>query len=410
MAKEALNKLLNTIENNDGTDKEIFELTEIAFNLAEKNIIDNVDKEKLFRIVKKKAYLENIPPNTYNMEDLYIYKLFKMYKKGIGTKRNSEEALNCLIKMVEEGSVNAAAREIVFIYRDGDKELSIKPNREKMISWCFKTAEYNCPASLYYLALKAMGKKVPPIYDLRIDKSLPLAIKCLEILTTDENNTWKIYRDFSHIIARNVPFYDLSDDVPYKFKLLFNGALNEELSHYTNYNRISEHTAKLSHLLSLLGTVYLELKDYKRAIKTFKEAILNNSLLATINLSEMYQHGVGITKNKKKAFELKKKIADSVICDNSEFIIDLPVEEEYKILKTIEEVAKSYRYGIGVKKSLPEALKYYTELQKISMDIFMFFSVNTDFQETLIHNNSKAIHEINKLLIVPTKKTEQNDI
>ena len=36
MAKEALNKLLNTIENNDGTDKEIFELTEIAFNLAEK--------------------------------------------------------------------------------------------------------------------------------------------------------------------------------------------------------------------------------------------------------------------------------------------------------------------------------------------------------------------------------------
>lgn len=183
MAKEALNQLLSIIEENKGDDH-IRKLTEFAFKLAKDNMVDSEFKEQLFTILERKVNSKSYTAFykwDYSAEH---YILFQMYKNGIGVEKNPKAALDYLIKTIKNRNLKAA-KEIVFYYKDGNPELGIEPDKEEMINWCFKTAEYNCPTNLYFLALQASGKKVPPFYDLGIDKSLPLAIKCLEKLNED---------------------------------------------------------------------------------------------------------------------------------------------------------------------------------------------------------------------------------
>ena len=227
-----------------------------------------------------------------------------MYKDGIGVEKNPKAALDYLIKTIKNRNFKAA-KEIVFYYKNGNPELGIEPDKEKMINWCFKTAEYDCPANLYFLALQASGKKVPPFYDLGIDKSLPLAIKCLKKLNEDrrvfETISWYLENFFMNITKEFKEDSTIPDDV----KSLINYGVEDDLWEYTGY---THNRCCSPHLLNLLGTVYYEMKDYKNAVKAFQRAFSFNSLGSCINLSEMYSQGLGVEQNLKKAFELKKKV------------------------------------------------------------------------------------------------------
>ena len=106
--------------------------------------------------------------------------------------------------------------------------------------------------------------------------------------------------------------------------------------------------------------------NYERAIKCFEYASSFKSLSAYIKLSEMYGQGIGVDTNIKRSFLLKKAIADLALTSDFEDYWDLPIDEEHKVLEVIESVAESYHYGIGVKQSLEESVKYYNIAIKYS--------------------------------------------
>ena len=303
MAKEALNQLLSIIVENKGDDH-IRKLTEFAFKLAKDNMVDSEFKEQLFTILERKVNSESYTAFykwDYSAEH---YILFQMYKNGIGVEKNPKAALDYLIKTIKNRNLKAA-KEIVFYYKDGNPELGIEPDKEEMINWCFKTAEYNCPTNLYFLALQASGKKVPPFYDLGIDKSLPLAIKCLEKLNEDIRVFETIFWYLENLFLNITKDFKEDSTMPNDIKSLINYDVEDDLWEYTGY---IHNNCSSPHLLNLLGTVYCEMKDYKNAVKAFQRAFSFHSLGGYINLSEMYSQGLGVEQNLKKAFELKKNL------------------------------------------------------------------------------------------------------
>lgn len=387
MTNKVLNQLLNTITENRGNEYYILKLTELAFNLSQNNMVDSEFKEQLFHTVENKVNLES--KKLYFKWD-YFKLLLQMYKKGIGVKKNPQAAFDCLIKMVKVGN-NTAAKEIVFAYKDGNEELNIKPDKEEMISWCFKATEYSCPLNLYFLALQAVGKKVPLFYDLGITKSLPLAIKCLETLTKYdcERLDLIITTDFEILLGeQTIPFLEefsesaLLKDVE---KELWNN------NRYTGINSKYYSNYIYNKLLNLLGKAYVEIKDYQNAINTFKKAMSHNSLTATLNMSNVYHNGLGLIKNEEQAFSLKKRVIDSIIYGVPKLDWDLLYNEEKNLLEAIISVAEAYRYGIGVQKSLSEALKYYSQI-KSAFWILNFYDA---LQEEIAN---KAIDDINEIL------------
>ena len=342
-------------------------------------------KEKLFHIIEAKAKSDYMA-DTYRLETGYNFILFKMHAKGIGTKKSPQVAFNCLIEMAKHQSFTAAI-EIIFSYRDGNPELDIKPDKEKMIDWCFKTAEYGCPTNLYFLALQASGKKVQPFYDLGISKSLPLAVKCLEKLNEDINIVTNSILDLETFIGNTTQL--LYDDISTDLKLSLVNSIEEGLLSDSDYPHLKIATP---HLINLLETVYLEMKDYKSAIKNFERTISFDSLAALMNLSNMYRDGLGIDQDNKIAFILKKKVADLVISGYANDWWDLSVDEENKLLETLYEVAESYHHGIGVKQSLPNAAKYYNIIKNSEWTLH----IPEDFKEQLVQRATDALSTIHK--------------
>ena len=214
------------------------------------------------------------------------------------------------------------------------------------------------------LALQTSGKKVMPYYDLGVNKSLPLAVKCLEKLIDDSETASKISWDFNmcltHILENsNGNSSDTSDDL--KFLVTKGTEENWWSCKGYHYTRITS-----AHLINLLGNVLCEMGNYERAIKFFEYASSFKSLSAYIKLSEMYGQGIGVDTNIKRSFLLKKAIADLALTSDFEDYWDLPIDEEHKVLEVIESVAESYHYGIGVKQSLEESVKYYNIAIKYS--------------------------------------------
>lgn len=70
---------------------------------------------------------------------------------------------------------------------------------------------------------------------------------------------------------------------------------------------------------------------------------------------------------------------------------DLLYNEEKNLLEAIISVAEAYRYGIGVQKSLSEALKYYSQI-KSAFWILNFYGA---LQEEIAN---RAIDDINEIL------------
>lgn len=388
MLNESLNQLLSIIEKNTGDDY-TSKLMEFAFKLAKDNMVDSEFKEQLFTILERKVNSKSYTAFhkwDYSAEH---YILFQMYKNGIGVEKNPKAALDYLIKTIKKRNFKAA-KEIVFYYKDGNPELSIEPNKEEMINWCFKTAEYDCPINLYFLALQASGKKAPPFYDLGINKSLPLAIKCLKKLNEDirvfEDISWYLENLFMDITK---DFYENSD-IPDDIKSLVTYDMENVLWEYTGYNILNRIDSP--HLLNLLGTVYCEMKDYKNAVKAFQRAFSFDSLGGCINLSEMYSQGLGVEQDLKKAFELKKKVIYLLETGYASDWWDLSFDEERKLLELIESVAESYHHGIGVEQSIPNAAKYYNILKNSEWTLH----IPEDFKEQIVQRATDALSTIYK--------------
>ena len=381
MTNEGLNKLLSIITENKGSKHHISKLSELALNLAENNMVDDDFKEQLFHIIRKKVKSES-DPSVYGTDYSDHYALFKMYKKGIGVKKNPKAALNSLIKMVKKGDKNAA-REIIFSYRDGNTELNIKANKEKMIDWCFKTAEYNCPLGLYFLAHQSAGKEVPPFYDLGVSKSLPLAIKCLKELTKYAYIDCDIAWDFDFTLRKyTIPLCEEIDE----HNLICD--IENDLWNYTHHTQLKDGSPDIvGYLLNLLGTLYLELNDYQNAKETFKKAMTHESFPAIINLSEMYHYGLGSSKDEEQAFTLKKRIADLVLYEKPSLKFNSYNDEKLNFFEIVISVAEAYRYGIGVQQSLSTALEYYSQIKK---DFWVLKSYDTLQKEI----TNRAIDEI----------------
>lgn len=251
-------------------------------------------------------------------------------------------------------------------------------------------AEYGCPTNLYFLALQASGKRVQPFYDLGISKSLPLAVKCLEKLNEDMDIVADSIVDLETFIMNTTHILYKDDDVYKDFEHIING-IDNDLLRDSDYPHVKMATP---HLINLLGTVYLEMKDYKNAIKNFERAISFDSLGALMNLSNMYRDGLGIDQDKKIAFMLKKKVADLVISGYASDWWDLSVVEERTLMETLYEVAESYHYGIGTNQSFDEAVKYYSCITD-TLGILIFLP--QEFIKEIVAKANDAICEIAKL-------------
>ena len=290
--------------------------------------------------------------------------------------------------MIKSGN-SKAAKEIVFYYKDGNPKLGIEPNKNEMINWCFKTAEYGCPANLYFLALQASGKKVPPFYDLEINKSLSLAIKCLEKLNEDV----KIFANiccYLETLFRDTTkdFYENSD-IPDDIRLLITRGIENDLWNSTacNHNKINS-----AHLFNLMGTVYREMEDYKNAVQAFQKAFSFNSLGGCINLSEMYSQGLGVEQNFKKVLELKKQIIYLLENGYESDWEYLSFDEERKLIESIEYVAEAYHHGIEVEQSLTNATKYYSLIKDTEWSLHL----PEDFKEHIVQRVTNALSTIHK--------------
>lgn len=65
-----------------------------------------------------------------------------------------------------------------------------------------------------------------------------------------------------------------------------------------------------------------------------------------------------------------------------------------EILKTLEDVAKAYHYGIGVQQSYSEALKWYSFIK----NNYWTIHISEDLKNAILCNATKAIQTITPLV------------
>lgn len=116
--------------------------------------------------------------------------------------------------------------------------------------------------------------------------------------------------------------------------------------------------------------------------------------MGEMNLSSIYFNGLGLAPNKEKAFQLRKHVAELVKNDKFYGIWDVAFEDEWKVLKTIEDVAEAYRYGIGVKISYEEALKWYSFIN----DHYWTLHISDDLKKSILNRATEAIQQLKPLV------------
>ena len=383
-----LNKTLTDLVDK-GNEIELGIVIRGLFKLAKENFLSLECKETLFKFIKNKADSEILHAGIVELpESLYTYLAYKMFKEGICVEKNPAEAKKYLLKMVEHHKYYAC-KELLLAYRYGNAELDIAPDKEAMIEWCFKIADYKSPTYLYFLALQAVGKEVPEFYNLGIGKDLQLAVKCLIKLNTDVNVFFGIRDElnaiFTYIAIYRVfaGYHNIPDEIEYEVY----DVLEKDFWDCASYNNINYSS---THLINLLGTLYYEMGDYEKAAESFERASCYGSLGGRLHLSDMYSDGIGVPQDKEIASKIKKEIADLFEFNQLGDIWDLAYDEEYKLLETVEYVAESYRNGIGVEKSLDDAYKYFS----IIRDNFHAMNLPENFEEAIVQRASKAIEEM----------------
>ena len=386
---ENLNNKLTDLIAKAENEKERRSLIQITFKLAKEDFISPQCKKTLSEFITDKADSETLTSGQFEPpEQLYTYLAYQMYKEGICGEKNPKEAKKYLLKMVKHHKYYAC-KELLLAYRDGNAELDIAADKDAMIEWCFKIADYGSPTYLYFLALQAAGKNVPEFYDLGVEKDLKLAIRCLNKLNEDVNNFFSICDELDTMLNYTVHeiFREHSSDMYGRARDSFVDGLKRDFWDCTGYSHIRMASP---HLINLLGVVYYELGDYENAAKTFERAVLYESLGGKLNLSDMYSNGIGVPQDKEKAFNMKKEIADLFVGNQLGDMWDLSYDEEPKLLETVEYIANAYRFGIGVQQSSENASKYYS----ILTDHFWTLHLPADFEDTIVQRASTALKEM----------------
>ena len=87
--------------------------------------------------------------------------------------------------------------------------------------------------------------------------------------------------------------------------------------------------------------------NLSKSIEIYLEAAQNGHILSQINLSIIYENGIGCNKNEKKAFEWLNKA------------VQLMVEKKQFVSVAIHALGNFYKEGIGIKKDLVKANQYF---------------------------------------------------
>ena len=363
---------------------------EKLYEYSKNRTLSYEDSSELFKFINEKLKKTDIPYYEAKM----TYMLAEMNAKGIGVKKNSKKARELYEKMAKKGYTEAC--NIMFrAYRDGNSELEIEQDTQKTIDWAFQISDYDVDTPLYFIARKACGKSVFPYFDVPIDKDIDLAIKCLRKLILKPDVFVGIYSDLDMMIHNTV--YQVHRKTSSKAdsdELLFNENVSTDLWKTTGYYHI---TVESTHIFNLLGTIYRDnenFRNYEYAKNLFEQAVNAGSLDGEMNLSSIYFNGLGLAPNKEKAFQLRKHVAELVKNDKFYGLWDVAFEDEWKVLKTIEDVAEAYRYGIGVKISYEEALKWYSFIN----DHYWTLHISDDLKKSILNRAAEAIQQLKPLV------------
>lgn len=99
---------------------------------------------------------------------------------------------------------------------------------------------------------------------------------------------------------------------------------------------------------SLVGEIFLEKKDYINAYKFFRLSTRNDNFIGMLHLSGLYEKGLGIEKDIKKAIDILK-------------FLETKIEHS----KVYQKLGYFYEMGLGVEKNYEYSINYYQKALKI---------------------------------------------
>lgn len=128
-----------------------------------------------------------------------------------------------------------------------------------------------------------------------------------------------------------------------------------------------------------VGEYFMEKKQYKNAIEYFNKAIACGYYKASLKIAQMAYKGIGIRKNKKKAFKVLLEAAN------------------HQDIDCMNELAYCYLHGIGTKKDVKKAWAYYKKVANQNHIGGMVELARLYLQEKNAKNNIEdALHWLDK--------------
>ena len=141
-------------------------------------------------------------------------------------------------------------------------------------------------------------------------------------------------------------------------------------------------------IINNLGKIFLNEKDYAKAMLCFEIAANIGSSDAMLELAQMYMKGLGTEKNIKKAKKYLKVLSNKYNSDSAQYHLGLIYNSEKKYLKSKEFFELSanqenpdalmklgiiHRDGLGVKKNPSKTFQYFEKAAKLGAANALFY-------------------------------------
>ena len=272
------------------------------------------------------------------------YNLGRMYEKGEFFNKDCKKALELYNKAAEQGN-SKAFHKIISSYKDGNSDLEVVANVDKMVEYIFKAADFGDLDFLHILTIYYNLGYGP--YGLAVTQNKAMAVKCYEKLISCSEYYGKDYQ--------------------------------------------------LSFDMNQLGYLYcsgdgVEV-NYQKAIELFEKAIELDNLNAMMNLANLYYEGLGVKQDKEKAFALLQ-----LITEYEDYFVEMNCGED-QILPAMVLVARSYRKGDGIRQSGIEAFNWYKKAEAYSDHAFHTYVGENDELIGIIKNALGEMYENHEMYL-----------
>lgn len=304
------------------------------------------------------------------------YYIYVMYKKGLGTEQNDEEAFKWLLNAAHSG-ISKAEFILGKSYYEGE---AVEQNFTEAFRWMQKASEKELQAS-YYLALLYLHGQ-------GIDQNVNRAIMLLNNASNagDADSMYLLaeiyYKGIG--VAKDIKlafkYYDSAAKLGNEKAISRLNTISRDVNNSNGDERIAlealtiaakandlEAQFKLGLLYKRKDSIYC---DYDKAFKLIENAALSGHQKARYELGLMYQNGLGTNQNYVKAISCFKEAASHNV-----------IEALYSLGVTCEK-------GLGVQQDLNMALKFYAKAAQNDYPMAIFaigklYHIRNDYTNAL---------------------------